>query len=436
MPLDPKKILLGKIEGLKIANEAFSKPSIFNSFPSLNSSNSFEFLSDFFKLLFGADKVKSEFIRFLLSELSTLKNELLQFYRKKIVEYYNCSTNTLIPDEFFSEIEFNIKKIDFFGLLKISPSDQYGKYFYQDYEVNLDKKLYEAIENENTVINWKNILDIRYSSNKFFIKLDGELQGKTINEFVNCYLGNIQLYNEITIVPDFIDAIFGTLTSLIPVSKTNIEDRLKFDVLVENILKNLEFSDDFYTFNNEKISDDAKKKINGYYQFIDCNISYTSYDLNLLSNFVDDLLNLSQISEETYQVNFDYLINQTTTNVDNVDKATYKNNLFLLFFRYLTKSITLSLFSPKKVLFMKLFGKMTKKNNTNLNLIDFFKENQNFIKDIIKNKIEDFILKYLLSIVLQELSKIIAESNKKKQQEQLKNYKLQVQSLSGLNNLF
>lgn len=435
MPLDPQKILLGKIEGLKIANEAFSSHSFFSNFPSLFTANPINFLTDFFKLLFGAEKIKSDLIRFLVVELNDLMSQLLQFYKSKIVEYYYCNLDKIIPDIFFTEQEFEVKKIDFFGILKIDPNSDFGKYFYQDYQVNLDKKLHESIQNPNTVINWQQILNIRFNNDKFYVKLDDSLQGKTINTFVNRYLGNIQLHNQITIISDLIDAIFGTLTSLLPLSKSNIQDRLKFDVLVENILNSLEFSDNFYVFDEEEIANSASEKLKGYYKYIDCNVNYTEYDINLFSQFIDDLNN-SELNEITYTLNLNYLINKTSVDVDDVDKSTYSNNLFLTFFRYLTKSISLSLFAPKRVLFVKLFAKMANKDISGLNMVDFFKENQNFILDIIKNKIQDFILKYLLSIIIKELSEILQQSNLKKQQEQLKNYKLQIQSLAGLNNIF
>jgi hypothetical protein len=62
----------------------------------------------------------------------------------------------------------------------------------------------------------------------------------------------------------------------------------------------------------------------------------------------------------------------------------------------------------------------------------FFKEHKNFILDIIKKHVMQAILKYLLTILIQELSKMIIENNIKKQQEQLKYYLLQITSLVGL----
>ncbi len=41
------------------------------------------------------------------------------------------------------------------------------------------------------------------------------------------------------------------------------------------------------------------------------------------------------------------------------------------------------------------------------------------------------VLKYLMAIILQELSKLIVQNNIKKQQEQLKYYILQITSLIG-----
>ncbi len=130
MPLDPTKTLLGKIEGLKISNEAFSGGSFFNSFPSLSTGNSLNFLTDFFKMLLGGERMKSDLIRFLSTELKSLAEELLKFYKKNIVEYYYCNIDATIPNSFFEEFSFKVKEIDFFGILKIHPDSDLGLHYY------------------------------------------------------------------------------------------------------------------------------------------------------------------------------------------------------------------------------------------------------------------------------------------------------------------
>jgi hypothetical protein len=432
MPLDPKQTLLGKIEGLKISNEAFSNVSFFNSFPSLNSANSLTFLTDFFKLFFGGERIKNDLVRFLATELKSLGEDLLRYYKKHIVEYYYCNIDTVIPDEFFQEISFKIKEIDFFGILKINPDSELGAHYYQDYPDNLDKLLYIAVQNEGTEYNWLSIIIVRYENQRIYVKLDPSLQGKTVYEFVTKYLSNIKLFDDINIISDIIDAIFGTLSSIVNISKQNLYNKIQFEILFDRVMESLDVDDSFYSFDTEALEEIAKKRIEGYYEFVDCEVNYVKYDYNLLQDFIKDIKEISHYNEEVYNVNFDYLVNQTSKTVSPSDKQSYSNNIFLDFFRYLGKSIVMSLFSPKKVLFVRMFAKMAAKIDLDPTFAGFFKEHKNFILDIIKKHVMQAILKYLLTILIQELSKMIIENNIKKQQEQLKYYLLQITSLVGL----
>ncbi len=431
MPLDPTKTLLGKIEGLKISNEAFSGGSFFNSFPSLSTGNSLNFLTDFFKMLLGGERMKSDLIRFLSTELKSLAEELLKFYKKNIVEYYYCNIDATIPNSFFEEFSFKVKEIDFFGILKIHPDSDLGLHYYQNYPNNLDVLLHTCTINPDVEYNWINILILRYSNQRIYVKLDPALQGKTIYEFANLYFSNIKLFDDITIISDIIDGLFGTLTSRLDFSNKNIVNKIELEILLERTFENVEVNDSFFSFDTEIVNDRVEKKQQGYYKFVDCETSYVKYDFNLLQDFIKDLKNVSQYNEQIYNVNFDYLINQTNETIHPSDKKTYQGNIFIEFFRYITKSIVLSLFSPKKVLFIRLFAKMAAKIDLDPTFSAFFKENKNLIFDIVKKHIMQAVLKYLMAIILQELSKLIVQNNIKKQQEQLKYYILQITSLIG-----
>lgn len=431
MPIDPKKILLGKIEGLKIANESFSNFSFFNSFPSLSTSNSLTFLTDFFKLFFGGQRIKSDLIRFLTTELKSLGEDLLRYFKKTIVEYYSCNIDVVIPDEFFSEFTFTVKEIDFFGILKIDPNSEFGIHYYQNYPNNLDVLLYTCIQNPSVEYNWQSILILKYANNKFYVKLDPSLMGKTIYEFVNLYLGNIQLYDNVTILSDIIDALFGTVTSLLNFSKKDLTNRIEFDILFDRIMESIDIDDGFYTFDTENVNAIVETKKSGYYELVDCETNFVKYDYNLFHNFLTDL-QTSQYEEKIYDVNLDFLVNQTSNTVSPSDKGNYKNNILLNFFRQISKSIVFSLFSPKKILFIRIFAKMAAKIDLDVTFVGFFKQHRNFIFDIIKKHVLQAVLKYLLAILIQELSKLIADNNVKKQQEQLKHYILQITSLISI----
>jgi hypothetical protein len=161
-------------------------------------------------------------------------------------------------------------------------------------------------------------------------------------------------------------------------------------------------------------------------------LSYVKYDYSLLQGFLDDLSNGSQYNEEIYNTNFDFMVNQTSPTISPSDKKSYNDNIFLTFFRQISKSIAFSLFSPKKVLFIRLFAKMVAKADLDVSFVGFFKQHKNFILDIIKKHILSALLKYLLVIVRKQLSKLLAENFIKQQQEQLRLYKDQIRSLINI----
>lgn len=433
MPINPIQKILGKIEGIKVSNEAFSSDTFFNSFPSISTSNSLTFLTDLYKTLFGGQKTKSDFVKFFTTEMKSLGEDLLLYFKKNIVEYYFCSIDVTIPDNFFEYTAFPIKSIDFFGILKVDPDSELGKHYYQNYEINLDKLLYTAINNENVEYNWNSILIIKYVDHQIYVKLDPSLKGKTIYNFVTLFLGKIQLFDNITIISDVVDAVYGAVTSLnTKLSRKDLENKIKFEIMFDRISENVETDDSFYSFDNEEINEKVKNRQSGYYQYVDCELSYVKYDYSLLQGFLDDLSNGSQYNEEIYNTNFDFMINQTSPTISPSDKKSYNDNIFLTFFRQISKSIAFSLFSPKKVLFIRLFAKMVAKADLDVNFVGFFKQHKNFILDIIKKHILSAVLKYLLVIIRKQLSKLLAENFIKQQQEQLRLYTEQIRSLINI----
>jgi len=245
--------------------------------------------------------------------MKSLDEDLLLYFKKNIVEYYFCSIDVAIPDNFFEYTAFPIKSIDFFGILKVDPDSELGKHYYQNYENNLDKLLYTAINNEGVEYNWNSILIIKYVNQQIYVKLDPSLKGKTIYNFVTLFLGKIQLFDNITIVSDVVDAVYGAVTSLnTKLSRKDLENKIKFEIMFDRISENVETDDSFYSFDNEEINEKVKNRQSGYYQYVDCELSYVKYDYSLLQGFLDDLSNGSQYNEEIYNTNFDFMINQTS----------------------------------------------------------------------------------------------------------------------------
>lgn len=426
MPLNFKQKILGKIEGLKVGDNFVNK-NLFNSIQ-LNKDNSLDFLLDIFKVLFGSAKMKNDFINFLLNELVILLGEILEIYKKKILEYYICNLDSKIPNIYFSEQKIKVKDIDFFGLLKINPNSDIGKYYYPNITTSLDAILYKAISQPNISQNWENIFNIRYVNEFFYVKIDDSLQGESINTFVNLFFSKVVLFNDISIISDIIDSVFNTLNGLKILSKNNIENKIKLDIFLDKVYESFEFDDTYFEFDIESLNSQYEAKNNGTYKFEGCSENIVKYDINLLSNFINDI-NSSVEKQIIYDVNFNILVNSTSESVNNTDKEFFKKNIFVIFYRNIIKSVVVSLFSPQKILFLKIFAKMT--NNVDLNgeFEAFLKSQQNLVKDLIKEKILSFILNYLYGILIEELSTLVANNFNKKQKERFNYYRLAIQSL-------
>lgn len=437
MPINLKKDLLQKIENLKATNEAFSKIISFDSLSSVSKENALSFVMDLFVSMYGGKKMKSEFIKFLVSELQGLGDELFKYFKENIVKYYQCKTDTILPAAFFEFKTYKVKELDFFGLLKVDPDSDLGKNFYVNHIYNLDKVLYQAINDEGIEYNWQSILIVKYINQELYVKLHPSLQGKTIYDFVNLYLNNTVFFDDIKIISDITDSIFGVVTSKLKdtisnFSKKNLANQIELELILDNILDSLTVDDSFFTFDTEDVNDRIEKRKSGYYEFVDCDINYVKYDYNLLQSFINDLTNVSQYNEEIYTVNFDYMINQTSGTVLPSDKQAYSDNLFKMFFKTLIKSVSGSILTPKTILFIRLFANMSTSVSLSPDFKEFFKEHKNFLIDIIKKHIIQAVIKYLIFIIIREINELIRENNLKKEQEQLRLYILQIRSLLSI----
>ena len=147
---------------------------------------------------------------------------------------------------------------------------------------------------------------------------------------------------------------------------------------------------------------------------------------------MNNTINVYQYNEEIYTINFDYLVNQTSGMVLPSDKQAYTDNLFKLFFKIVIKSITRNILTPKNILFIRLFALMSISANIGADFKDFFKEHRKFLIDIIKKRIIQAVIRYLVIIIIRELNEMIQENNLKKEQEQLRLQILQIRSLLSI----
>ena len=119
--------------------------SILNRFPDLNESNTelsrntstnpFTFLMDLFKTTTGYNKLISILAKFISYELPVLEAAVKGILIAKLKDIISCSVNPFFTEDILKNgIVFNVEEIDIADVLKYSPYDKVGKYFYFDTE--------------------------------------------------------------------------------------------------------------------------------------------------------------------------------------------------------------------------------------------------------------------------------------------------------------
>lgn len=124
--------------------------SILNRFPDLNESNTelsfntstnpFTFLMDLFKTTTGYKKLISILAKFISYELPVLESAVKGILIAKLKDIISCSVNPFFTEDILKNgIVFNVEEIDIADVLKYSPYDKVGKYFYFDTEPTINE---------------------------------------------------------------------------------------------------------------------------------------------------------------------------------------------------------------------------------------------------------------------------------------------------------
>lgn len=124
--------------------------SILNRFPDLNESNTelsfntstnpFTFLMDLFKTTTGYNKLISILAKFISHELPILESAVKSILIAKLKDIISCSVNPFFTEDILKNgIVFNVEEIDIADVLKYSPYDKVGKYFYFDTEPTINE---------------------------------------------------------------------------------------------------------------------------------------------------------------------------------------------------------------------------------------------------------------------------------------------------------
>lgn len=131
----------------QIKSEIDAALSILNKFPDLNegitkniSTNPFTFLMDLFKTTTGYNKLISILAKYISYELPVLEAAVKGILIAKLKDIISCSVNPFFTEDILKNgIVFNVEEIDIADVLKYSPYDKVGKYFYFDTEPTINE---------------------------------------------------------------------------------------------------------------------------------------------------------------------------------------------------------------------------------------------------------------------------------------------------------
>jgi hypothetical protein len=244
---DNKLSLLEKITTIKALNQLNLPNSI--SFPSLNGKNNpLDFLLDLVKITVGFEKLKDSFIDFLTNNISDLNVKIKYEILNTIKSFFYCNLNPIIPNDFIEGVglgfSVQVKNIDFFKILKISPISIDGQLIYANNTNDFDVFLYNTIQSGLGV--WENIFVVEFTPigivngksqpNVFNITIHNSWLGKTLDELSIAIFDKISLFNIDDLLVKIFDSVFGVVTTLRIKGTENAEQIAKIEFSINKLV--------------------------------------------------------------------------------------------------------------------------------------------------------------------------------------------------------
>lgn len=489
--LSKKKQIFGKIAADRTITEGLPKLKLSSSMPSINNNgNVVAFLTDLIKSLEGYESLVDTVTETLTKYVPIIEREIKNALKLELKAIVSCGINPSLPNYIKSTgtgIKFTIDKVDFTNLMKVDPNSTAGKLIYTDITSNLitskdfNTFLYQVVQNDGSVEAWGNqtmgrdILTFQFKSvdvsgvdpnNTLTIKAAQGYDNKSLSDLNNDFVDSITLFDSAKLLVDLVDNILGSVSSLAKTSIKTLEKKLTVNSIIDKFANsdgNDIISDKFFELTNiekKSIEDGANllKQGKGIYKTGEefyANITSTS--LSSATSSISGATNLVQKKEAVNSAinsfsnqitsasnSYTNLLNQkdkSLAKIQNsinsfsktkIDHKALKLNFIQQIIDGFTKVMVNVLLSPKVItIFLLNFKIVYGPNETFSDPIDFIKKNRNLVRNVIK-RISGIIIKILLEKVLKEITRLIAESQIKKQIDKNKSNLTQLLSLVGV----
>lgn len=460
--IDKKKKVFGKIAAAKTLTSGLPTLKLTSSMGSINNKgNAISFLTDLIKSLIGYEALISSVIDILMHSISKIEIAIKTSLKQELKSIVSCGINPHLPNWIKSTgsgINIEVKKIDFFDILRINPNSVAGKLIYSDITTpftsssDFNTFLYGVIQDDGVTYTWNpngsQMLDITFNSvgsgsipnNSLTIKANAAYDNKSLTELNNNFIDSLTLFKTENILNQIMDIIYGAIStkSNKSVKQLEMEERVNgvIDKMVDSINKD-EPDDGYFTFTNPEINEHEVNALNRKtgISFVNTNKKTTStVPTSDLTSFNQEFTSATSTQQKTdvLKTNLNKMADSAASKIKGrVDGVSVKLNFIQQIVNNLIKAIINIILSPKVVLIFLLNYKIIYgQTSVFTDPIDFIKQNKKLMLEMMRKTSEE-IVKILLSLALKEINALVMDAATKLIKEKATLKLAQLQSLIG-----
>lgn len=261
-----------------------------NLFPSINNKQDVgSFLLDVLGVTVGTTALKDLTGQLFTGFLDNAEGTLKEAAKKQLIDF---DSGLDLPDSFtLNGVTVPLKDIDIYGKMKNSPTSEDGSLLYNDVVDDFDTKVYEAILNEGTDIEYNNLL-INYDGNTDTVTFKPTVatQSDKIGDWLVDYIDNSAFVNKREITSRVLDKLFGSLSSNGGKTVETLENELLVDKQIEQVIA----GDDSFSVSDsdlETINNLANQLQSGSMTYdMGCGLMEGRLPISGLTNTVDSIM--------------------------------------------------------------------------------------------------------------------------------------------------
>ena len=440
--VDKKRELMSKIAAVKaLANS--KKDKINSSYSSVNNKlNSTNFLIDITSALVGAKKLKDYVVDMISYRLPEIEEAVKEGLKLELKEICSCHVNPLMPGwlrQGQSGIQIKVTDVDFFDIMKVNPTSFEGSLIYTDTakgvtSTDFNTYLYYTIQAAGTPTQWGNsvtgtdILEAEFipngtTNNVIKYTTSAAYSNKNLSDFNNDFIDSLSLFgnpgskSSSKIIASIMEDLFGSISSITNKSKKQITSELGFLKVIDNVLETEtpKIDDSAFKFDKstiakiDKESNDKKKGVKELKTDVMTKVSVgagvVSQSMTAIEASKNKLEEVNAVKESLDNA----AKSQADSSSNEADKETIKTNFFIEIIKKLQRVVMSSIMTPEFITIFAINHQIIHGQGTSYDgPIDFIKKNRKLVRSIGK-LVLNILLKFLLNLVIKELTKLLKE---------------------------